>query len=322
MRAIVYNEYGPPDVLKLTEVEKPVPGDNQVLVKIHAASVNYGNLVLLKGEPFLARFAFGLLKPKYSIPGGDIAGRVEEVGKDVKHFQPGDEVFGDLSGCGWAGFAEYVSVPEKALALKPGNLSFEEAAAIPMAGVTALQSLRDKGKIQPGQKVLINGASGGVGTFAVQIAKSFGAEVTGVCSTRNLDILESIGADHCLDYTKESFTEKTERYDLILGVNGGLPLSYYKRALNPNGIFIHVGGSGTQMFQAMAMGPWISMTSRKKMRSFLQRANQQDLIYMKELVEAGKVKPVIDRCYKLREVQDAFRYFEQGHAQGKVVITI
>ena len=322
MRAIVYNEYGPPEVLKLTEVEKPVPRDNQVLVKIYAASVNYGNLVLLKGEPFLARFAFGLLKPKYSIPGGDIAGRVEEVGKDVKHFQPGDEVFGDLSGCGWAGFAEYVSVPEKALALKPGNLSFEEAAAIPMAGVTALQSLRDKGKIQHGQKVLINGASGGVGTFAVQIAKSFGAEVTGVCSTRNLDILESIGADHCLDYTKESFTEKTERYDLILGVNGGLPLSYYKRALNPNGIFIHVGGSGTQMFQAMAMGPWISMTSRKKMRSFLQRANQQDLIYMKELVESGKVKPVIDRCYKLSEVPDAFRYFEEGHAQGKVVITI
>ncbi|MEH7544509.1 MULTISPECIES: NAD(P)-dependent alcohol dehydrogenase [Bacillaceae] len=322
MRAIVYNEYGPPDVLKLTEVEKPVPVDNQVLVKIHAASVNYGNLVLLKGEPFLARFAFGLLKPKYSIPGGDIAGQVEAVGKDVTHFQPGDEVFGDLSGCGWAGFAEYVSVPEKALVLKPVNLSFEEAAAVPMAGVTALQSLRDKGKIQPGQKVLINGASGGVGTFAVQIAKALGADVTGVCSTRNLDILESIGADHCLDYTKESFTEKTERYDLILGVNGGLPLSDYKRALNPNGIFVHVGGSSSQMFQAMALGPLISMIGSKKIGSFLQRANQQDLIYMKELVESGKVKPVIDRCYKLSEVPNAFRYFEEGHAQGKVVITI
>ncbi|TWE05043.1 NADPH:quinone reductase-like Zn-dependent oxidoreductase [Neobacillus bataviensis] len=322
MKAIVYNQYGQPDVLKLTEVEKPEPGDNQVLVKIHAASVNYGNLVLLKGEPFLARFAFGLIKPKYSIPGGDIAGRVEAVGKDVKHFQPGDEVFGDLSGCGWAGFAEYVSVPEKALALKPGNVSFEEAAAVPMAGVTALQSLRNKGKIQPGQKVLINGASGGVGTFAVQIAKALGAEVTGVCSTRNLDILESIGADHCLDYTKESFTEKAERYDLILGVNGGLPLSDYKRALNPNGIFVHVGGSSSQMFQAMALGPLISMIGSKRMGNFLQRANQQDLIYIKELVESGKVKPVIDRYYKLSEVPDAFRYFEEGHAQGKVVITI
>ena len=218
MKAIVYNKYGPPDVLELKEVEKPIPKDNQVLVKVHAASVNYGNLVLLKGKPFLARFAFGLLKPKYSIPGGDIAGRVEAVGKNVKQFQPGDEVFGDLSGCGWGGFAEYVSVPENVLALKPANMSFEEAAAVPMAAVTALQGLRDKGKIQSGQKVLINGASGGVGTFAVQIAKSFGAEVTGVCSTRNLDIVRSIGADHVIDYTKEDFTEKTQRYDLILAV--------------------------------------------------------------------------------------------------------
>lgn len=322
MKAIVYDRYGPPDVLQLKEVEKPEPKDNQVLVKIQAASLNYGNLVLLKGEPFLARFAFGLLKPKYTIPGGDIAGQVEAVGKDVKQFQPGDAVFGDLSGCGWAGFAEYVSVPENALALKPANLSFEEAAAVPMAGVTALQSLRDKGKLQPGQKVLINGASGGVGTFAVQIAKALGAEVTGVCSTRNLEILESIGADRCLDYTKESFTEKSEAYDLILGVNGGHPLSGYKRALKPNGIFVHVGGSGSQMFQALALGPWISMTGSKKMGSFLQRANQEDLNYMKELVEAGKVKPVIDRCYKLNEVIDAFKYFDEGHAQGKVVITL
>jgi NADPH:quinone reductase-like Zn-dependent oxidoreductase len=322
MKAIVYDRYGPPDVLQLQDVEKPEPKDNQVLVKIHAASLNYGNLVLLKGEPFLARFAFGLLKPKYTIPGGDIAGQVEAVGKDVKQFQPGDEVFGDLSGCGWAGFAEYVSVPENAIALKPANLSFEEAAAVPMAGVTALQGLRDKGKLQPGQKVLINGASGGVGTFAVQIAKALGAEVTGVCSTRNLDILESIGADYCLDYTKENITEKGERYDLILGVNGGLPLSDYKRALTPNGIFVHVGGSGSQMFQAMVLGRWISMTGSKKMGSFLQRANEQDLIFMKELVEAGQVKPVIDRCYKLSEIRDAFRYFDEGHAQGKVVITI
>jgi NADPH:quinone reductase-like Zn-dependent oxidoreductase len=210
MKAIVSKKYGSPDVLEVTEMEKPIPTDNQVLVKIHASSVNYGNLVLLKGEPFLARFAFGLLKPKYMIPGGDIAGQVEAVGKDVKLFSAGDHVFGDLSGCGWGGLAEYVAVPENALALKPDNMSFEEAAAVPMAAVTALQGLRDKGKIQSGQKVLINGASGGVGTFAVQIAKSFGAEVTGVCSTRNIDILRSIGADHIIDYTKENFTQNSE----------------------------------------------------------------------------------------------------------------
>lgn len=322
MKAIVSTKYGPPDVLEFKEVVKPIPSDNQVLVKVHASSVNYGNLVLLKGKPFLARFAFGLLKPKYAIPGGDIAGTVEAVGKDVVQFQPGDAVFGDLSGCGWGGFAEYVAIPESALTLKPGNLSFEEAAAVPMAGVTALQSLRNKGKIEPGQRVLINGASGGVGTFAVQIAKAFGAEVTGVCSTRNLDILDSLGADHSIDYTKEKFTDNNQTYDLILGVNGHQPISDYKRALNPNGRFVHVGGSSAQMFQAMTLGSWISKTSSKKMGSFLQRANQNDLVFMKELLETGKVKPVIDRQYKLSEVSEAFRYFEEGHAQGKVVITM
>lgn len=322
MKAIVYNKYGSPDVLELKEVEKPIPKDNEVLVKVHAASVNYGNLVLLKGEPFLARFAFGLLKPKYSIPGGDVAGRVEAVGANVKQFQVGDEVFGDLSGCGWGGFAEYVSVPENVLAAKSSNMSFEEAAAIPMASVTALQSLRDKGKIQSGQKVLIYGASGGVGTFAVQIAKAFGAEVTGVCSTRNVSIVRSIGADHVIDYTKEDFTKKMTRYDLILGANGYQPLSVYKRALSPNGVFVHVGGSVSQMFQTMVLGPWISVTGSKKMGSFLQRPNQKDLIVMKELFEAGKVKPVIDRRYKLSEVPEAFKYFAEGHAQGKVVITL
>jgi NADPH:quinone reductase-like Zn-dependent oxidoreductase len=323
MKAIVTAKYGPPDVLELTEVEKPIPLDNQILVKIHAASVNFGNLVLLKGEPYLARFAFGLFKPKYTIPGGDISGVVESIGKDVTQFRPGDEVFGDLSGCGWGGFAEYVAAPEKAFALKPANLSFEEAAAVPMAGVTALQSLRDKGKIQSGQRVLINGASGGVGTFAVQIAKSYGAEVTGVCSTRNLDILKSIGADYCLDYKKEKFPQNDDRrYDLILGVNGHQPISAYKRALTPNGIFVHVGGSGAQMFQAMVQGPWVSMTGKQKMGTFLQRANQKDLVFIKELLEAGKVKPIIDRSYKLSELPEAFRYFEEGHAQGKVVITV
>lgn len=322
MKAIVSKKYGSPDVLEVTEMEKPIPTDNQVLVKIHASSVNYSNLVLLKGEPFLARFAFGLLKPKYMIPGGDIAGQVEAVGKDVKLFSVGDQVYGDLSGCGWGGFAEYVAVPENALALKPDNMSFEEAAAVPMAAVTALQGLRDKGKIQSGQKVLINGASGGVGTFAVQIAKSFGAEVTGVCSTRNIDILRSIGADHIIDYTKENFTQNSERYDLILAVNGSHPISEYKRTLRPNGIFVHVGGSESQLFQSMVLGPWISMTGSKKIGSFLQRANQNDLVVMKELLEAGKVRPVIDKRYKLDEVPEAFKYFDEGHAQGKVVITV
>lgn len=322
MKAIVYHKYGPPDVLQLIEIEKPIPKDKQVLVKVHAASLNYGNLVLLKGEPFLARLAFGLTKPKYPIPGGDIAGRIEAVGKDVKQFQPGDEVFGDLSSCGWGGFAEYVTVPESALALKPANLSFEEAAAVPMAAVTALQAIRDKGKIRSGQKVLINGASGGVGTFAVQIAKSFGAEVTAVCSTRNVNNARVIGADHAIDYTRDDFTKRTQRYDLILGVNGSKPISAYKRTLHPNGIFVHVGGSGAQMFQTMLLGPWISLTGSRKMSSFLQRQNQKDLVFMKELLESGKVKPVIDRSYKLSEVPEAFRYFEEGHAQGKVVISV
>ncbi|MEH7014021.1 NAD(P)-dependent alcohol dehydrogenase [Neobacillus niacini] len=322
MKAIVYKKYGPPDVLEVTEVERPIPKDNQVLVKVKAASVNYGNMVLLRGEPFLVRFAFGLLKPKYCIPGGDISGTVEAVGKDVTQFHIGDEVFGDLSGSGWGAYAENVAVPENALALKPANLSFEEAAAVPMAGVTALQGLRDKGRIQPGQKVLVNGASGGVGIFAVQIAKSLGAEVTGVCSTRNLDILQSLGADHAIDYTKKKFTDNKNSYDLILGVNGHQPLSDYKHSLKPNGIFVHVGGSQSQMFQAMTVGAWISKTTSKKMGTFLQRANQNDLVFMKELLEAGKVKPIIDRQYTLSEVPEAFRYFEQGHAQGKVVITI
>lgn len=322
MKAIVSRKYGSPDVLELSEVEKPIPKSNQVLVKIKAASLNYGNLVLLKGSPFLARFAFGIFKPKYTIPGGDIAGVVEAVGKDVKYFQPGDKVFGDLSSCGWGGFAEYVTVPENALAFKPVNLSFEEAAAVPMAGVTALQAIRNKGKIQSGHKVLINGASGGVGTFAVQIAKAFGAEVTGVCSTRNIDILQSIGADHTIDYTLEDFKELKERYDLIIAVNGYRSISTYKRALNPNGNYVMVGGSGAQLTEALVIGPWISMIGSKKMSSMLQRASQNDLIFLKELIEEGKIKPIIDRCYKLSEVPEAFRYFEKGHAQGKVIITV
>ncbi|MCM3764678.1 NAD(P)-dependent alcohol dehydrogenase [Neobacillus niacini] len=322
MKAIVCDKYGSPDVLELKEVKKPLPTENQVLVKVHTASLNFGNLVLLKGKPFLARFAFGLTRPKYSIPGGDIAGTVEAVGKDVKLFRVGDEVFGDLSGCGWGGFAEYAAVPEHAIALKPTNISFEEAAGTPMAGVTALQGLRDNGKIKSGQKVLIYGASGGVGTFAVQIAKSFGADVTAVCSSRNLEIMRSLGAHHIIDYTKEGFTLDEERYDLILGVNGSNSISAYKRALKPNGHFVHVGGSESQFFQTLFFGPFISMTGGKKISNLLQRANQQDLNHIKELLETGKVKPIIDKRYTLNEITEAFNYFQDGHAQGKVIITV
>ncbi|MGJ7912404.1 NAD(P)-dependent alcohol dehydrogenase [Neobacillus sp. LXY-1] len=322
MRAIVCEKYGSADVLELKEIKKPIPTENQVLVRVYAASLNYGNLVLLQGKPFLARFAFGLTKPKYSIPGGDIAGIVEAVGQNVKLFKAGDEVFGDLSGYGWGGFAEYVTVPEDALSLKPTNITFEEAAAAPMAGVTALQGLRDKGKLTSGQKVLINGASGGVGTFAVQIAKSLGAEVTGVCSTRNVEILRSIGADHIIDYKKEDFTQDEKCYDLILGVNGSHSISAYKRVLKPHGRFVHVGGSEFQLFQALFLGPFISMTGSKKISNLLQRANQKDLDDLKELLETGQVKPIIDQRFRLSEITEAFNYFQEGHAQGKVVITV
>ncbi|MGM0836568.1 MAG: NAD(P)-dependent alcohol dehydrogenase [Bacillota bacterium] len=320
MKAVISNAYGSAEVLEMKEVEKPVPKDNQVLVKVHASSVNFGNLALLRGKPFLVRFAFGFTKPKYRIPGGDMAGRVEAVGSNVKRFQPGDGVFADLSGSGWGAFAEYVAVPEDVLVQKPYGFTYEEAAAVPMAGVTALQGIRDKGEIQPGQKVLIYGASGGVGTFAVQIAKSYGAEVSAVCSTRNVDLVGSIGADHVIDYKREVFRKQTQQYDLIIGVNGHQPLSVYKRALKPEGRFVHVGGSGQQLFQTMTEGPWISMTGKKKMGAFLHKPNQADLHYMKELLEAGKVKPVIDKTYTLSQIKEAFEYFEEGHAQGKVII--
>ncbi|WP_409292695.1 NAD(P)-dependent alcohol dehydrogenase [Peribacillus sp. SCS-37] len=322
MKAIVCEKYGSPHNLKVKEITKPVPADHQVLVKIHASSLNFGNLVLLKGKPFPARFAFGLTKPKFPVPGGDIAGTVEAVGKHVMQFREGDDVFGDLSVCGWGGFAEYAAVPESALALKPDNISFEEAAASPMAAGTALQGLRDKGKIQPGQKVLIYGASGGVGTFAVQIAKAFGAEVTGVCSTRNVEILQTLGADHVMDYTKEDFTLNEGRYDLILGVNGSNSLSAYKQALKPHGQFVHVGGSPSQFFQALFFGPLISRAGSRKFSHLLQRANQRDLNEVKELLGTGKVKPVIDKKFALSEIVEAFEYFGEGHAQGKVVVCI
>jgi len=322
MKAIVHTKYGPPDVLQFKEVEKPTPKDGEILVKIQAASVN--TLDLAMRGPFLARIITGgLRKPKDPRLGADIAGRVEAVGTNVTQFQPGDEVFGAYKG----GFAEYVSVPENRVALKPANSSFEEAAAAPVAALTALQGLRDTGQIQPGQKVLIHGASGGVGTFAVQIAKAFGAEVTAVCSTRNVDLARSIGAEQVIDYTQEDFTRNGQRYDLILAVNGYHPIFAYRRALGPTGRYVLVGGSKAHLYQALLqallLGPVISRTGRQKMGFMgIAKINQKDLVYVKELLEAGKVVPVIQRRYPLRETAEAFRYLEEGHARGKVIITV
>jgi NADPH:quinone reductase-like Zn-dependent oxidoreductase len=322
MKAIVYEEYGSPDVLGLRDVEKPTPKDDEVLVKVYAVSANAADLHLLRADPFLIRLSSGLLKPKNKILGSDIAGRVEAIGRNIKQFKPGDEVFGDISAGGWGGFAEYVCAREDALVLKPANLSFEEAAAVPMAAVTALQGLRTKGQIQPGQKVLINGASGGVGMFAVQIAKAFGAEVTAVCSTRNLNIVRSMGADHVIDYTREDFTQNGKRYDLILAANGDRSISDYRRVLTPRGTYVMTGGAMAQLSEVMLKGPWISMTSNQKMGNLLAKPNQQDLAFIKELLEAGKVVPTIDRRFPLSEFAKAFRYLEEGHAQGKVVIIV
>jgi NADPH:quinone reductase-like Zn-dependent oxidoreductase len=322
MKAIVYIKYGSPDVLHLKEVEKPDPKDNEVLVKVVAAAVTVGDLIFVKGDPFLARLGSGLFRPKHQIPGKEMAGKVEAVGGNVTQFKPGDEVFGNLFVCGLGAFAEYVCVPENAIALKPANMSFDEAAAVAESAVVALQGLRDYGKIKPGQNVLINGASGGVGTFAVQIAKAFGAVVTAVCSTRNLASATAIGADHVIDYTQEDFTQNGRRYDIILAANGFHPISDYKRALSPKGVYVMTGGSMDQMTQAMIQGPWISMTGSQKMGNMNLKPNKSDLVFMKELLEAGKVKPVIDRRYPLSEVPAAFRYLEEGHAQGKVVITV
>ncbi|NOU86020.1 zinc-binding dehydrogenase [Paenibacillus sp. LMG 31460] len=322
MKAMVYTKYGTTDVLKLKEVEKPNPKDNEVLIKVYAASVNSWDWDLLRGTPFLVRLDGGIQKPKFKILGADIAGLVEAVGKDVKQFLPGDEVFGDISGCSWGGFAEYVCARENALTLKSASMTFEEAAAIPQAAVLALQGLRDKGQIQKGQKVLINGAGGGVGTFAVQIAKSFGAQVVGVDSTKKLDMLKSIGADQVIDYTQEDFTQNGQRYDLILDVAGYRSIFDYKRALSANGTYVMVGGSMSRIFQVMFLGPWISMTGSKKMGILMHKPNKNDQNYMKELFEAGKVVPVIDRRYPLNEAAEALQYLGEGHPKGKVVIRV
>lgn len=317
MKAIVYTEYGSPDVLQFKDVEKPSPKDDQVLIKVHAASANPADWHLMRAEPFLARLENGLLKPKITKLGADVAGRVEAVGRNVTQFQVGDDVFGCMPLNELGSFAEYVCASQELLALKPANLTFEQAAAVPLAAYTALQGLRDKGQIQSGQKVLVNGASGGVGTFAVQIAKSYGTEVTGVCSTRNLDMVRSIGADHVIDYTKQDFTRTREQYDLIFDAVGNLSVSDHQRALSSEGVGSVAGFTTlSRLFEVMLLGG--------KRIGLMKTAspNKKDLVFIKELLEAGKVKPVIDRFYPLSEVPAAIRYLEQAHARGKVVITL
>lgn len=322
MKAIVYCDYGSPDVLESEDVEKPVPGDDQVLIRVRAASVNPLDWHFMRGTPYVGRAVMGLRKPKVTRLGVDFAGTVESVGKNVTQFKPGDEVFGGRTGA----FAEYVSVGEdRAVVLKPPNLTFEQAAAVPVAAITALQGLRDKGRLQPGQKVLINGASGGVGTFAVQIAKSFGADVTGVCSTRNVDMVRSIGADRVIDYTREDFTKSGQRYDLILDNVGNRSLSECRRALNPKGKYVMVGGPAGRWFDPLPRMLSASVLSRfvtQDMGAFVARLNKEDLTILRDLMQAGKVTPVIDRRYRLSEVPAAIRYLEEGHARGKVVVTL
>jgi len=323
MKAIVYTEYGPPDVLQLKEVEKPTPKEGEVLVKIQAASANALDWHALRGTPFLQRLESGFPHPKNTILGADVAGQVEAVGEKVTQFQPGDEVYGDLYWCGLGAFAQYVCIPQNSLALKPANISFEEAAAVPQAAFTALHAVRDQGQIQRRQKVLINGASGGVGTFAVQIAKSFGADVTGVCSTRNLEMVRSIGADQVIDYTQEDFTQNGQQYDLIVDIVANHSLSDLKHALSTKGICVVVGFSTiAHMLQVRLLGPWMSRNGAKKMGMLMPEENENDFAVLNELLETGKVVPVIDKHYTLSDAPEAIRYLEKGHARGKVVITM
>ncbi len=323
MKAIVNEEYGQPDVLQLKDVTKPTPQDNEVLIKVKATGLNYADWISLTGSPFFVRFMVGgLTKPTNTILGADVAGIVEATGKNVTVWQPGDEVFGDLSSSGWGGLAEYVCAPEDVLVRKPANISFVQAAAVPLAALTALHGLRDEGNIQPGQQVLVNGASGGVGTFAVQIAKALGGEVTAVCSTGKTEMVQSIGADHVIDYTQENFTQNGRRYDLILAANGYHPISHYKRVLTPDGTYICTGGTMTQIFQAMLLGPVVSMGGNKKLGTVTSYPNKEDLAFVSDLLAAGKIVPVIDKCYTLSEAAAAFRYLGQGHAKGKVIITL
>ncbi|MHA1974409.1 MAG: NAD(P)-dependent alcohol dehydrogenase [Candidatus Hodarchaeales archaeon] len=321
MKAIVRTKYGSPDVLELREIDKPAPTDNQVLVSVQAAAVNPLDWHILRGEPFLVRLmGFGLLNPKHHILGADMAGRVEAVGKDVIQFQMGDEVFGS----GMGGFAEYACLREDKLVLKPAAMTFEQVAAVPVAGITALQALRDHGRLQSGQQVLINGASGGVGTFAVQIAKALGAYVTGVCSRRNVEMVRSIGADHVIDYTTEDFWQSGKEYDLIVDNAAFHSISKPLRVLKPTGIYVGVGGSSStaNILLSLIINPLISMIKGRKVVSFIANVNQADLELMKQFLESGKVVPVIDRKYDLSETPEAIRYVEKGHARGKVIINV
>jgi NADPH:quinone reductase-like Zn-dependent oxidoreductase len=323
MKAIVYRCYGPPDVVKLEEVAKPTAADGRVLIRVHAAAVNPLDWHYMRGKPYVMRPMAGFGAPEDIRLGVDFAGTVEAVGRSVTRFKPGDEVFGGADGA----FAQYVTARENgSLALKPANLTFEQAAAVPVAAITALQALRDKGHVQPGQKVLINGASGGVGTFAVQLAKAFGADVTAVCSTRNVALVQSLGADHVIDYTREDFTQGTQRYDLIIDIVGTHSLSAYRRVLNPQGALVMVGGPNEGVWigplsasvKAMLLSPFVS----QKMIFMLAHLNEQDLETLRDLMQAGKLTPVIDRRYPLGETAEALRYLEQGHARGKVIIEV
>lgn len=321
MKAIVQDKYGPPDVLDLEEIDTPVVEDDEVLVQVHAAGVAIGDWLVMRGLPYPARMTYGLRKPKNSIPGFEVAGHVEAVGTNVKQLQPGDEVFGWCNGA----MAEYVSVSEDALAPKPANLTFEQAAAVPISAFTALQGLRDQGQIEAGQKVLVNGASGSVGTFAVQIAKAFGAEVTGVCSTRNVDLVRSIGADHVIDYTQDDFTQRGQRYDVILDTVGNRSLSDTRRALTPRGSLVIVGGSGGPWLMGMGRSVRALMLSpfvRQRLRAFVSKPNTADLNVLKELTEDGRVTPVIDRTYPLGETREAIGHIGARHTRGKTVITV
>jgi NADPH:quinone reductase-like Zn-dependent oxidoreductase len=323
MKAVVRHTYGSPDVLELEEVETPTPQDDEVLIKVHAASVNAGDWRMLRADPFLARLDVGLLRPRNKILGFDVAGTVEAVSSAVTQFRPGDQVFGNIFDLRGGAFAEYVAAPERLLVRKPANVTFQQAAAVPLAAVTASRGLRHYGQTKQGHQVLINGASGGVGTFAVQIAKALGAEVTAVVSTRNVDLAHSLGADHVIDYTREDpLAGGEDRYDVILAVNGYQPISAYRRALRPGGTYVMAGGSAAQLFQTMFVGPWMSKSGGRKLVMLETKPSREDLAFVAGLIEAGKVVPVIDRCYPLGEVPEAIRYLEAGHARGKVVIGV